>query len=383
MIGLLFGAALVLFFVGAVGLPAVVWLDRRLQANVAGGVRTPAPDGDESGLLVLLRPFSEARRMLARPDPIDPAAAPIAARLAPLVGLFAGLGAFALIPFGGRYAIGHEPISLVVADPPWGGLGVVVAAAAAGLGVALTGIAGARTGSLLGGVRAAVQSMAGVLALTASLLPMWVLFETMQPSAIGAWQDAVIPLAGWLARVGVELPAWWPAGFGLPAWGLFINPLAFALFVAASLVVVGRPPFDAAFSRTELAGGVLSELSGFRRLAVLVADHVWTLVLAGLATLVFLGGWSIPWLTQSTLVGAIEPYYGSGFAELVCAVAHVGCFLTKLAGMVFAMLSIRWSFPGLRADQVMALCFRLLVPLGLLDAWLTIAVAIALGGQTP
>jgi NADH-quinone oxidoreductase subunit H len=373
MIGLLFGAALALIFVGAVGLPALVWLDRRQRGLVAGGVVSQPGERDESGLLALLQPFIEARRGLARPDPIDPAAAPIAARLAPLVSLFAGLGAFAMIPFGGRYAIGHEPTSLVVADPQWGGLGVVVAAAAAGLGVALTGIAGARGESLLGGVRAGVQSMAGVLALTASLLPMWVLFETMQPSAIGAWQDAVIPL--------VVVPEWWSAGIGLPAWGLIINPLAFAAFVAASLVVIGRPPFDAAFSPTELAGGVLSELSGFRRLAVLVANHVWTLVLAGLGTLVFLGGWSIPWLTQSTLVGAIEPYFGSGFAELLCAVVHVGCFITKLAVMVFAMLSVRWSFPRLRADQVMALCFRLLIPLGLLNAWLTIAVAIALGGE--
>ncbi len=381
MIGLLFGAVLVLAFVVAVALPLLLWLDAR-QRGLVGDARVESPTArDDTGLLVYLRPFVDSLRELSRPDPIDLEAAPIAARLAPVISLFAALGAFALIPFGGRYAILSEPITLVVADPDWGVLGIVVAMAIAGLGVSLTGIAGVRTESLRGGVRAATQGTAGVLALTTSLLPMWVIYETMQPSAIGVWQDGVIPLSRLLEQAGVAVPEWWPDAVGFPAWGVFLNPLALVLFVTASLIVVGRSPFDAAFSQRDLDGGVLCELSGFRRLTMLLAGHVWTIVLAGVATLAFLGGWSIPWLSQSTLVGVIEPCFGSGFAELLCALAHVGSFVVKLGLVVFAMSSIPWPFPPLRADQVIDLCFRLLIPLGLLDAWLTTAVAIALGGD--
>lgn len=380
MTGTLIGAVFVLFFVGGVGLPGVVWLDRRRRTPIGG----PAVASDEPtarGLIDLLEPFFDAAQWLARPDPIDPTAAPIASRIAPVVSLFAALAAFALIPFGGRYAILDEPTSLVVADPVWGSLGVVVAAAAAGFGTTLVGIAGSRTESHYGGLRAAAQGTAGVLALTASLLPMWVLYETMQPSAIGAWQDGVIALAPTLGKLGLPWPAWWPEGLGLPAWGILLDPVAFFLCVTASMVVAGGPPFDAATSPVDLDGGVLAELSGFRRLVVGVAGHVWTLALAALLTLVFLGGWSVPWLPQATIVGAIAPSFGTGFAELLCALVHVACFVGKLALMVSALLLARGSFPRLRDDQVMALCFRWLVPLGLFAAWLTVAVAGMLGGD--
>jgi len=384
MIGTLIGATLVLLFLGGFALPGVVWLDRRQRTPVAGpssGSSISPKQSAEPGLIGLLQPFIDAAQRLARPDPIDPAAAPIAARLAPAISLFAALAVFALIPFGGRYAIVGDPISLVVADPVWGLLGVVVAAAAAGLGLTLVGIAGVRTESRYGGVRAAAQSTAGVLALTASLLPMWVLYQTMQPSAVGAWQDGVLALAPVLGGLGIAWPDALPPGLGLPAWGILLNPVAFALCVIASMVVAGGPPFDAAYSRGDLNGGVLAELDGFRRLLIGVAGHVWTLALAALITLVFLGGWSLPWLPQSTIVGAIAPWFGTGFAELFCALMHVACFLVKLAMTVQALLLVRWSFPRMRDDQVIGLCFRWLVPLGLLDAWLTVAVAVALGGD--
>lgn len=379
MTAALIGSALLVAIVGGALTPAVAWLDRRQRARVTGELASRRPNGLGCVLDDLLAPFADATRWLARGDRLDPGVAPMGARLAPAVSWLAAWMVFAVIPFGGHYRIVHEPIALIAADPTWGLLMVVLAPALAMLGTALAGISGAHTESLLGGVRATTGGMAALLALTASLLPTWVMYGTLQPTAVGVWQDGVIPFARVSAAFGATPPGWLPAGAGLPAWGGLLNPPAFILFVVASMMVVGRPPFDAARGR-DLSGGVAFELSGARRTLFSAAAHVWTLAFACLAALLFLGGWSIPWIAQATLVDWIAPVLGAGFANAVCAAAHVVCFIVKVGVMVWLSLWLRWSLPGMRDDQVRSLCLRGIVPLALIDAFVTAAVWVAWGG---
>lgn len=380
MVVTLLGAMAVTGLVVGVLAPAVAWLDRRQRARVTGRALSPRAGAAAPAVPGLLQPLADAVAWLARGDPLLAGAARAGARIAPAVSFVAALSLFAVLPFGGRYAVVARPVTLVVADPEWGLLLLVIAPAVAALGVALVGISGARVESQLAGIRAAAQGAAGVLALAASLLPMWVVYETLRPSAVGAWQDGVLPLAAILERVGVAVPAWLSPVVGLPAWGIVVNPPAAALFFVASMVVVGRPPFDSHSASHELAGGVAGELAGARRVMVAAAGHLWTLAFACAGVLLFLGAWSVPWLSQSTLVGWIAPFYGEGFAELVCAGVHLVAFAAKLWALLFATLFVRWSLPRWRADQVLALCLRVLVPVALVDAGLTAAMVSVVSG---
>jgi NADH-quinone oxidoreductase subunit H len=363
------GAVALFVVVVGVLLPAVAWLDRRTRADALGRVVHGVGSGPGVTARELVAPLSDALAWLRRGEAIPPGAIPVAARIGPGLSFVAALAAFTVIPFGGRYTITAEPFSFVVSDPEWGLLLLVIAPLAAGLGLAIAGLAGTRLESQLGGLRTASQTLAGALALAAALLPMWVAYGSLRPIAVGLAQDRVLSLAALLERVGVASPAWLPGWVGLPAWGIVLNPLAFALFFVAAMVLGGRPPFDAPSAGLAggRPGGLGGEWSGARRVLAGGAAHLWTLVFAGAAVAVFLGGWTIPWLPQQTIVGLVSPLFGDGFAHLVCLALHVAAFLAKLSLVVGTTLRVRLRIPRWRTDQVVALCGRTLVPLALLD----------------
>jgi len=378
VITLLLAALLLTALIVGVMAPALAWLDAR-EREIASGETRPVRDpalGPE--LERVLAPFTDAAAALARAERIDPAAAPVGSRLASLVGWLAVAALFAVIPFAGRYAIVHGEVTLALADPEWGLSLALVAPSLAILGVALAGVSAGGPEALLGGVRAATQGAASLLALAASLLPMLVLYGTLRPIEAGLWQDAVIPFGRVLDVVGVRAPAWLPAGAGLPAWGALLNPPALVCFFVASMMLVAKPPFDGPFGR-DLTGGVSTAVSGARAAILDLTGRAWTLAFGCLTVLLFLGGWSLPWIPQATLTSWIEPHLGAGFAAGVAAAVHLASFLVKLALVVRVQVWLRWSLPAWRDDQVRALCLRGLVPIALLDVLVTLAVLAALG----
>lgn len=377
------GASALFVLVVGVLLPAVAWLDRRTKAEALGRPVRGVGAGSRVTAEELVAPLSDALAWLRRGEAIPAGAVPLAARIGPGLSFVAALAAFSVIPFGGRYAITERPVSLVVSDPEWGLLVLVIAPLAAGLGLAIAGLGGSRIESQLGGIRTASQTLAGALALAAALLPMWVAYGSLRPIEVGLAQDRVLAFAALLERLGIASPAWLPASVGLPAWGIVLNPLAFALFFVAAMVLVGRPPFDAPSAAISggRPGGLGGEWSGARRVLAGAAAHLWTLAFAAAAVLVFLGGWTIPWLPQSTIVGFVSPYFGEGFAHLVCLLVHGAAFLAKLGLVVRTTLRVRLRVPRWRTDQVVALCGRTLVPLALLDtalaAWVVVGWRVA------
>jgi NADH-quinone oxidoreductase subunit H len=94
-------------------------------------------------------------------------------------------------------------------------------------------------------------------------------------------------------------------------------------------------------------------------------------VIGALVTALFLGGWSIPFLPQETILGAIGPHFGAGLATALCVALHVGSFLAKVVFMIWFQMLIRWTLPRFRYDQVMNLCWKILLPLSLVNIFAT------------
>jgi len=254
--------------------------------------------------------------------------------LAPIVILIAALVAFAVIPFGSVLPIqpadAAGPVQLVVA--PSLNVGVIFVLAASGIavyGVLLGGWSSNNKYSFLGGLRASAQLIAYELPMGLAVL-------------------AVVTAAG---RLDLAQIIRCQAESG---WYAITQPLGFLLFVVAALAEAARLPFDLPECEQELVGGYHTEYSGMRLLMFLLTEFLHLITAAILIVVLFLGGWHLPWLTGATdQVG----WFG--------ALLRVVVLVAKVLAVVVLFMLIRWSWPRFRYDQLMALAWKVMLPLSM------------------
>jgi NADH-quinone oxidoreductase subunit H len=112
-----------------------------------------------------------------------------------------------------------------------------------------------------------------------------------------------------------------------------------------------------------------------------MSEFIEVVVIAALTTALFLGGWAIPFLPQATIIGAITPVFGEGVATGLCMVLHVLTFFVKVIVMIWLQMQIRWTLPRPRYDQVMDLCWKVMLPLSLVNIFVTALVILAVKGS--
>jgi NADH-quinone oxidoreductase subunit H len=242
-------------------------------------------------------------------------------QLAPIVALFPYLVVLLVIPLG--------PGDLV-AQPMDVGLFFVLAVLGVGVvAVLMSAWASANKYSLLGGLRGAAQLLGYELPLVLSAA-------------------SVAMAAGTLSLPGI-VEAW------SPWWLLWQAPAALVFFIAG-LAEIRRPPFDMPIADSELVFGYMTEYTGLRFAFFLLAEYVGIVVIAGLTTVLFLGGWHGP------------------------DAAHLGWLwtLVKVFAVSFVVIWLRVSYPRLREDQLQRLCWLVLVPVALAQLVLTAVVKIAM-----
>ena len=169
-----------------------------------------------------------------------------------------------------------------------------------------------------------------------------------------------------------------PKLFGqwIPAWGIITQPLAFFLFLTAGIAATKRIPFDTPEGESEIIGYFV-EYSGMKFGMFAMADFLETVVIAGMTTSLFLGGWQIPYLGAE----GIRLPWGWTWAlpHLVVVLLQVGAFVAKVCVMIFVMMLSRWTLPRFRYDQAMRLGWLGLFPLSILNIVLTGLVLVAWG----
>jgi len=221
----------------------------------------------------------------------------------------------------------------------------------------MAGWSSANNFALLGGQRAAALMISAEIAIGASIMGVIMIHGSLNLMEIVRGQGQL--LWGWL-----------------PAWGILTQPLAFVLFVTAGIAATKRIPFDMPEGESEIIGYFV-EYSGMKFGMFLMTDMVETIVLAGLSTSLFLGGWQIPYLAAD---GFRFPW-GTVIAlsPLVVTVLQVGAFMAKVAVVIFVLMLIRWTLPRFRYDQAMRLGWLGLFPLSIANIVLTGLVLIAWG----
>jgi NADH-quinone oxidoreductase subunit H len=359
--------------------PLIIWVERKQSALIQDRIGANRAQIGGVSILGLLHPAADVIKLLSKEDVVPHGANRILHLVAPLITAIPTIVAFAVIPFGGTYEFGAISLTLVAADIDWGVLFVLAATAIAAYGALIAGWSSNSNWALLGGVRSVAQMISYEVTMGLSLVPLFMIYSTLRLTEMGAAQDDTMAAFGFLRLFGVgggaDLLGW----LRIPSWGIFLNPPAFIMFLTCIMAENKRPPFDLPESDSELVAGYLTEYSGMRFGLFYLAEFIQVIVIGGLMTAVFLGGWSIPWLSQTQIIGGIAPWLGTGVATAICMLAHVLSFFAKVVAMIWLQMLIRWSLPRFRYDQVMDLCWKIILPASLINIFATAFVLILLG----
>jgi NADH-quinone oxidoreductase subunit H len=284
--------------------------------------------------------------------------------LAPCMALFPALVTFAVIPFGDVLNLGERSINLQVANLNIGILYVFAMGSLGVYGIVIGAWASNNKFSMLGGVRGSAQMISYEVAMGLSVIGVLMVYGTLELQEIAREQGALLRdiLPNWLHFLSPVI-GW------LPAWGIFLQPLAFLLFFTAAVAETKRIPFDLPEGESELVAGYHVEYSGGKFLMFFAAEFAEIVTVAGLVTTLFFGGWQVPYLLRD---GFHFPWGGTLLLPHVLIVLlQVTAFTVKVVFFCWLQILLRWSVPRFRYDQVMRLGWKMLLPLALLNVVVT------------
>jgi NADH-quinone oxidoreductase subunit H len=232
-------------------------------------------------------------------------------RLAPALMFAAAFVGFLAIPIGSGLAFKDMNVGLLY---------VLAVPAVAVAGIIMAGYGSFNRYAILGSLRSAAQMISYEVPRSLSVLGVIMIAGSMKLSSIVNAQSV---------------------------WYAFLQPLGFIVFLVSSIAESNRVPFDLPESESELVAGYYTEYSGMRFAFFLFGEYVSLLMVAALTTILFLGGWHGP-----LLPGPIW-------------------FAIKTFAVIYLLMWVRWTLPRFRIDQVMDLCWKVLLPLAILNILLT------------
>jgi NADH-quinone oxidoreductase subunit H len=156
----------------------------------------------------------------------------------------------------------------------------------------------------------------------------------------------------------------------LPKWGIVTQPLAFFLFLTAIFAESNRLPFDLPEAESELVVGYHTEYSAMRFALFFMAEYMAMVSGSMLIVTLFFGGWQIPWISSEELREAV--------GAIPAALLQVGSFSAKLLFFLWLFIWVRWTLPRFRYDQLMRIGWKVILPLALVNLFVTGAVLYAL-----
>ncbi len=409
-------------FVVAVMLPLMIYMERKVCAYVQDrrGPNRASIFGIRAFGVVNL--FADVLKLLFKEDVEPKSAARFVFRLAPLIVMASVLVVMAAVPWGEPIhfgpdapdwvrAMGLERIDLQMADLNAGLLFVFAVASLEVYGLILGGWSAANKYSFLGAVRGTAQMISYEVTMGLAVLGVLIVYGTASMSGIVAYQ-----------------------GSDLLSWGIVLSPLGFVLFLTAVFAETNRNPFDLPEAESEVVAGYHLEYSSFKFALYFMGEYASMVVAAAVVTTIFLGGWQIPFLPAATIeanaasvlqvlcgLGAVALFvFGAAAANaaskprrvfgdrrdnepkifaalffvgaLALAVAvyfvstvemaewmrvgtrvlaQAGAFMAKTFALSFFYIWVRWTLPRLRYDQLMAVGWKWMMPIGLANVLIT------------
>ncbi len=339
----------ILFIIGiTVGFfaPVLTWVERKQSAIMQDRVGANRADIMGFTALGLFHAIADAIKMFTKEDFVPQGANRFLHTLSPIIAVIPAILTFAVVPFGGQYDLWGTKVNLVISDLDVGLLFVFAIASIATYGYVISGWASNNNWSLLGSMRTASQMISYEVTMGLTIVGVLMVYGTMKLTEIGAAQEDFFN------------------------WGFFLQPVGFFMFLAASIAENKRIPFDAPEAESELVAGYFTEYSGLKFGMFFMSEFIEMVTIGAIVTILFFGGWHIPFLSSATLLSWLD-FLGTNWANLVLMLINVGVFWAKVIFFIWFQMTIRWTLPRFRYDQIMKLGWKILLPLSLANILIT------------
>jgi NADH-quinone oxidoreductase subunit H len=287
----------------------------------------------------LLQFLADGVKMITKEDIMPRSADKFLFYLAPLLCLVGVFATLAVLPVSSGFTL---------VDLNVGVFFLIAISSLVGLGVFLGGYASNSKWSMLGGMRGASQIISYEIPVTLSVLTITLTAGSMSFGEIIGYQK----------------------GF-MTNWYLFHNPFAFIAFFVyfvGALAETNRAPFDLPEAESELVSGYHTEYTGMRFGFFALAEYIEVFVVSGVAVALFLGGYNLPFKLESN-------FFPLQFVE-------VSIFVVKALLLYYVVIWVRWTFPRLRVDQLMSICWKYLTPIAIFNLVGSAIWMVAFNGQS-
>jgi len=334
-----------------------------MMQNRIGPNRARLPFLPNSPLSGVPHVVTDVLKLLTKEDFVPKDATKALFNLAPMLAFAPVFALFAIVPAGPTVVVFDQTIDMVAANPDFGLLYLFAIASLAVYGTSLAGWSSNNKFALLGGVRASSQMISYEVALGLGLVGMMIAFSTVKLAGADGMSDLQAAyLPGWSTNIG---------GFdvGMPQWGIFLQPLGFILFFAAAFAETKRAPFDVPEGESEIIGYFV-EYSGMKFGLFMIAEFVEVVVLSGVLIAIFFGG---PYLPFGNLW--LKNLFGPDWQWLYGSILGT-VFWLKVVALCYLQLAIRWTFPRFRYDQIQSLGWKILLPIGLANVFVSGALVL-------
>ena len=345
------------FFMGVLTLAGLLtWVERKQSAVMQDRIGANRAEIFGFTAFGLFHIIADAIKMLTKENFIPKNADRLLYQLAPIVSVFFAFITFAAIPFGDTLVLGDVEIPLRGIDLNVGLLYVFAMLSLAVYGVILGGFSSQSNYSFLGGIRASSQLLAYEITIGVSIIGLIMCFETLNLNQIVLAQGEYY--WGWL-----------------PRWGIIVQPFGFIVFLTAAIAETKRVPFDLPEAESEIVGYFV-EYSGMRFGMFFLTDFLETVLIACLTATLFFGGWQVPGLFAD---GFHFPWGVWELPSLAITLFQVVGFALKVLFFCWLLMTIRWTLPRFRYDQLMHLGWKILFPLSIVNILVTGFVLLLVG----
>ena len=292
------------------------------------------------GPLGLLQPIADALKLLTKEMVVPRGASRFLFLIAPILALAPALAAWAVVPFGAEIVLANINAGLlyILALTSLGVYGIIVA-----------GWASNSKYAFLGAMRSAAQIVSYEIAMGFALVGVLIAAGSLNLGDIVNAQRGALGPGSW---------------FWVPLFPLFV------IYFIAGVAETNRAPFDVSEGESEIVAGFHVEYAGMGFALFFLAEYANMILVSGLASVLFLGGWlsPLPWLTAVPGVGA---FFMDG----------IHWFLAKTAFFLFLFLWFRATFPRYRYDQIMRLGWKIFLPITMV--WIVVVAAMVVWHMPP
>jgi NADH-quinone oxidoreductase subunit H len=312
-----------------------IWAERRVIGRMQ---QRPGPN--RAGKFGLLQSLMDGIKLALKEDIVPRGVDKLLFVMAPALSAIPAFISLAIIPFGPIVSIFGHHTPLQLTDLPVAVLLVLAMSSLGVYGIVLAGWSSASPYSLLGGLRSSAQVISYEIAMSLSFVPVFLYAGSLSTSNIVGAQahGAAFQLGG----VTLHYPSW---------FAILLLP-SFVIYIITMVGETNRLPFDLPEGEGELVGGFHTEYSSLKFALFYLAEYINMVTVSALATTLFLGGWRAPW--PITLWSGAN----TGWWPILW-------FLGKVIAFIFFFIWLRGSLPRIRYDQLMALGWKVLIPIAL------------------